>query len=395
MKSLKELYRIGRGPSSSHTIGPQLICEYALKQFPDCTYKVTLFGSLALTGEGHGTERVIRQTLINCDIERDNSTQDIPHPNTMDVVALRGGNTVGKFRAMSVGGGAIRIEGVEAATPPDVYIHKNFAEIKDYVHAKDMHLYDYVFEFEPQIKEYLNTVWQTMKNSVKEGLASDGILPGGLHMARKAKRLYEAIVTAEESDETKQARLLSAFAFAVSEQNADNGLIVTAPTCGAAGVLPGVLYYMHKYQGFDDNAIVRALATAGVIGNVIKTNASISGAECGCQAEIGTACSMAAAAVAELYGLNVNQIECAAEVAMEHNLGLTCDPVLGLVQVPCIERNAMATMRSLDCFRLAYYLTDLRKISFDTIVKTMYETGKDMHSNYRETAVGGIAKHYN
>ncbi len=395
MKSLTQLYKIGRGPSSSHTIGPQKIAEYALKQFPGCTYKAILYGSLALTGGGHGTENVLKRTLgEDCTIVCNTGEQDLPHPNTMDIIAYRNGVKAGKLRGISVGGGTVEIAGVPVEPLPEVYPHNSYAEIRQFASAENMRLSDYAFAMDKGIYDYLGKVWEVMQKCVEEGLNADGELPGGLHLLRKAKFLLEQHNTSGESDETHQARLLYAYAFAVAEQNADNGLIVTAPTCGAAGVLPGVLYYMKKHQSFDDDAVIRALATAGIIGNIVKTNASISGAECGCQAEIGTACSMTAAAVTELYGLNLNQTECAAEVAMEHNLGLTCDPVMGLVQVPCIERNAMAAMRALDCFRLAYYLTDLRKISFDTIVKTMYETGRDMNSRYRETAEGGIAKNF-
>ena len=232
-----------------------------------------------------------------------------------------------------------------------------------------------------------------MKRSVERGLKKSGVLPGGLNVEKKAKYIYESDDLFVR-DSLLRNKLTCAYALAVAEENADNGEIVTAPTCGASGVLPAVLYYAYKNEHVPEETIINALATAGIIGNVVKRNASISGAECGCQAEIGTACSMAAGAIAEIYGLTVDQIECASEVAMEHNLGLTCDPVLGLVQVPCIERNTMAAMRAFDSFCVAYYLAPMRKIPFDTIVKTMYETGKDLNKKYLETARGGIAKHY-
>ncbi len=395
MKSLTELFRIGRGPSSSHTIGPQKIAEYALARFKDAdSFRAVLYGSLALTGTGHGTDRVLKKTLPNCEVICNTKNGNIPHPNTMDVIALKRDEEIARLRGISVGGGEIRIEGVPFTPPPEVYPLNNFAKIKEYAAQKNLRLCEYVFETEPQIYEYLRGIWRTMSECVERGLKKEGELPGGLHLKRKAKYLYEQKFPEGESTETRQARLLCAYAFAVAEENADNGVVVTAPTCGAAAVLPSALYYLKERENFSDDEIIHALATAGIIGNVVKTNASISGAECGCQAEIGTACSMTAAAVCELYGLNVNQIECAAEVAMEHNLGLTCDPVSGLVQVPCIERNSMAVMRALDCFRLAYYLTDMRKISFDTIVETMYQTGRDLNSCYRETATGGIATHY-
>ncbi len=392
MESLKELYKIGKGPSSSHTIGPEKIANYVKNIYgEDCEYKVILYGSLALTGNGHGTNRVIKEILgEDTQIIFDYNTKDLPHPNTMDIIVdtAKGQKTV---RGISVGGGSIKIEGVEFAQPKKVYPLTTFTQIKEYVIKKGVGLKDYVYENEPYIKEHLAKVWQTMKSSVQDGLRATGTLGGGLQLQKKAKYLYEK-QDVEGADNFRQQRLISAYAFAVAEQNADNGTVVTAPTCGACGVLPAVLYYQNVDMGVPDDKIYDALAVAGLIGNIVKTNASISGAECGCQAEIGTACTMAAVALAEIYGLSVDQVECAAEVAMEHNLGLTCDPVLGLVQIPCIERNCTAAIRARNSFCIAYYLTDMRKISFDSIVTTMYETGKDLNSKYLETAKGGIAK---
>ena len=257
-----------------------------------------------------------------------------------------------------------------------------------------MRLYDYVYECEgEEIKEYLAEVWQTMKNAVERGVKRSGTLPGGLEVKRRAKILFKGTAP-EESAETREHRLVCAYAFAVSEENASGGTIVTAPTCGACGVVPAVLKYAQERQGYTDEMVLNALATAGLIGNLIKTNASISGAECGCQAEIGSACCMATAALSELRELTLGQIEYSAEVAMEHHLGLTCDPICGLVQIPCIERNAVAAMRAINASSLAYFLSDSRKISFDLVVQTMYETGKDLKRSYRETAEGGLAKLY-
>lgn len=394
MQSIKELYKIGKGPSSSHTIGPERICNFLNEKYPDgYNFKVILYGSLAMTGEGHGTDKVIKDVLKEVEIVFDKEYSDIPHPNTMDIEVYKQGEFITKVRALSVGGGSIKIEGVEFVPPKKIYREKNFTEIKDFVLDKGITLYDYAYLYEPDLKDHLKAVWQAMKTSVENGLSKDGILPGGLNITKKAKYLYEQGGKTEFA-ELKRNRLISSYAFAVAEENADNGTIVTAPTCGAAGVLPAVLYYYYKDVGFSEDKIIDALATAGVIGNVIKTNASISGAECGCQAEIGSACSMAAVAICQLYDLTVDQIECAAEVAMEHNLGLTCDPVCGLVQVPCIERNTMAALRTISAFGIAYYLADKRKMSFDAIVKTMYETGKDLNSKYLETSIGGIAKNY-
>ncbi|MBQ3116066.1 MAG: L-serine ammonia-lyase, iron-sulfur-dependent, subunit alpha [Clostridia bacterium] len=395
MKSLKELFKIGIGPSSSHTIGPEKIAEFVRAKYPNADkYKVVLYGSLALTGKGHGTDAVLKKVLGDkTEIEYDRLKTDIPHPNTMSVVVYRGEELLKTITAISVGGGSVKIEGEEVIEPNDVYTLSTFNQIKSYVLEKQMTLYDYVYEVEPSVKEYLKTVWTVMKESVERGLKKEGVLPGGLNVVKKAKYIYESDDIFVR-DSLLRNKLTCAYALAVAEENADNGKIVTAPTCGASGVLPAVLYYAYKNEHVREDCIINALATAGLIGNIVKTNASISGAECGCQAEIGTACSMAAAAVAEIYGLSIDQIECAAEVAMEHNLGLTCDPVLGLVQVPCIERNTMAAMRAFDSFCVAYYLAPMRKIPFDVIVKTMYETGKDLNKKYLETARGGIAKNY-
>ena len=394
MQSLKELYKIGIGPSSSHTIGPEKIATYIKEKYPNCEYKIILYGSLSATGKGHGTDKVIKKVLgDNVVIEFNTTQKQLPHPNTLDVVIQKDGKTVNTVRAMSVGGGSIKIQGEEFLEPKSVYSLSTFSQIKDYVLNKGIRLYDYVYETEPNIKEYLKTIWQVMKQSVENGLSKTGELPGGLKVQKKAKYIYQSDDIFVR-DSLLRNKLTCAYALAVSEENADNGLIVTAPTCGASGVLPAVLYYAYKNEHISEEIIINALATAGLIGNIVKTNASISGAECGCQAEIGTACSMASGAIAEIYNLTVDQIECAAEVAMEHNLGLTCDPVLGLVQVPCIERNTMAAMRAFDSFCVAYYLAPMRKIPFDTIVKTMYETGKDLNHKYLETSRGGIAKNY-
>lgn len=396
MQSLKELYKIGIGPSSSHTIGPQKIAEFAREKFQSADkLKVVLYGSLALTGKGHGTDTVLKKVLEDkVEIEFNTMQKDLPHPNTMRVIAYKDNLQIGEFLAESIGGGSVKIEGTEFITPKNVYALNTFNQIKQYCTNNKIRLYDYVYETEPEIKDYLKRIWSVMKESVERGLKKDGILPGGLHVAKKAKYIYQSDDIFVR-DSLLRNKLTCAYALAVAEENADNGLIVTAPTCGAAGVLPAVLYYAYKNEHVGEDVIINALATAGLIGNLVKTNASISGAECGCQAEIGTACSMAAAAIAEMFNLSIDQIECAAEVAMEHNLGLTCDPVLGLVQVPCIERNTMAAMRAFDSFCVAYYLAPMRKIPFDVIVKTMYETGKDLNNKYLETARGGIAKHYN
>ncbi len=397
MQSLKKLYKIGKGPSSSHTMGPQYAAEYINEQFPDAAFvKVILYGSLALTGEGHGTDKVLKDTLIKPNEIILNTTEtDLPHPNTLDfIICDENKAEIKKVRAMSIGGGEIRIEGVPAIIAPEIYPQKNFEEVKEYCLMHHLRLSDYVAQYEGQeIFLFLKSIWEQMKATIREGLAVEGILPGGLEVERKAKFLY-AQRHMDETPETRENRLVCAYAFAASEQNAGGGMITTAPTCGASGVLPAVLFYMQEKKGFTDFEIAKALAVAGIIGSIVKQNASISGAEAGCQAEIGTACSMAAAALAELHFMDLDQIEYAAENAMEHYLGLTCDPVCGLVQIPCIERNAVAAMRAINSLSLANFLTSTRKVKFDTVVETMYQTGKDLKHHYRETSEGGLAANY-
>ncbi len=399
MESLKELYRIGRGPSSSHTIAPTGAAEIFLKEYPDAfSYRVTLYGSLSKTGKGHMTDIAVLDVLGHekCEIVfSDKQEEELPHPNTMIFEALNEeGKTVGEMEVYSVGGGRIAIKGRKAEQAQDVYPLESFEEIRAYCLKNDLRLCDYVYETEgEEIKEYLLKIWKQMQETIRKGLETDGILQGGLEVHRKARFLYRQNHI-DESPQTRENRLVCSFAYAVSEENADGGMIVTAPTCGASGVVPATLYYMQKTRHFSDEQITDALATAGLIGNLIKTNASISGAECGCQAEVGSACSMAAAGLGELFGMEIDQIEYAAEVAMEHHLGLTCDPISGLVQIPCIERNAVAAMRAINALSLANFLTHTRKISFDVVVKTMYETGCDLFSKYRETSEGGLAKTY-
>lgn len=396
MKSLKELYRIGKGPSSSHTIGPERACKIFLAENPEAeSFKAVLYGSLAKTGVGHGTDGVVKSVLKNVEIECDDGSDGLPHPNTMDLFAYNGGRETASMRVYSVGGGAIRIEGRPSGEGKEVYPLESFAEIRRFCEERALRLSDYAFVCEGEaLKEYLKEVWQAMKASVEAGLKAQGVLPGGLGVERKARFLYRQ-KHIDESAETKENRLVCAYAFAVSEQNASAGTIVTAPTCGASGVLPAVLKYAQERRGYSDDSIVRALAAGGIVGNLIKTNASISGAECGCQAEIGTACSMAAAALAELYHQNLDQVEYAAEVAMEHHLGLTCDPICGLVQIPCIERNAVAAVRAMNACNLSYFLTGSRNISYDMVCRAMRETGVNLDHRFRETSEGGLAKLYN
>ncbi len=398
MKSIRDIYKIGKGPSSSHTMGPERAAEYFLQQHPDADgFKVILYGSLSKTGIGHGTDRVLREVLAPRPTEIVFSKEDLSdsHPNTLDFIALKGGEAVATLRVESIGGGDIRIPGHPHMDPPEVYPENSFAEIADFCKWRYIgKLSDYVELNEGEdIWEFLMEVWQVMKQSIADGLSATGVLPGGLNVQRKAKFLYEQ-QPHEDVPALKEFQAIAAYAYAVAEQNAGNGTIVTAPTCGACGVVPAVLKYAQDTRNFSDEQIIRALATAGIIGSLTKRNASISGAECGCQAEIGTACSMAAAALAELYGQDLDQVEYAAEVAMEHNLGLTCDPICGLVQIPCIERNAVAAMRAMNACNLSYFLTGSRNISYDMVCRAMHETGINLNHRFRETSEGGLAKIY-
>ena len=398
MKSIREIYKIGKGPSSSHTMGPERAAKLFKGKYPQAdAFRVILYGSLSKTGVGHGTDRVVREVLSPLPTEIVFSDEVIPnsHPNTMDFIALENDSEIGTLRVESVGGGDIRIPGTTEAESEEVYIEHSFAEIADFCKWRYINtLSEYVELNEgPEIWDFLMEVWQVMKQSIAEGVVADGILPGGLKVKRKAKFLYE-----QPEDELVpgmvEFKRIAAYAYAVAEQNASNGTIVTAPTCGACGVLPAVLKYAQDTRGFSDEQIIRGLATAGIIGSLTKRNASISGAECGCQAEIGTACSMAAAALAELYEQNLDQVEYAAEAAMEHHLGLTCDPICGLVQIPCIERNAVAAMRAMNACNLSFFLTGSRNISYDMVCRAMHETGVNLNHRFRETSEGGLAKIY-
>ena len=399
MKSIREIYKIGKGPSSSHTMGPERAALQFLKEYPDAArYQVILYGSLNKTGVGHGTDSVLRETLgpDKTEIIFSPDEWEGMHPNTLDLIAFdEEGSKLGRQRVDSIGGGDIRFPGQKKAEGEEVYIEHSFAEIADFCKWRYItKLSDYVELNEgPEIWDFLNTVWQVMKNAIDEGLKAEGVLPGGLNVQRKAKFLYEQTPKTDEPGLVEFQRI-AAYAYAVAEQNAGNGTIVTAPTCGACGIVPAVLKYAQETKGFTDEEICRALATAGIIGNLTKTNASISGAECGCQAEVGTACSMAAAALAELYNQNLDQVEYAAEVAMEHHLGLTCDPICGLVQIPCIERNAVAAMRAMNACNLSYFLTGSRNISYDMVCRAMKETGINLNHRFRETSEGGLAKIY-
>ncbi len=395
MYSLKEVYKIGRGPSSSHSMGPEFATKDFLGRYPVASYyAVKLYGSLAMTGRGHLTDQAILSAFGDkkTEIVFDTKTKDLPHPNTMVFSAYAdNGEKLGEITYLSIGGGNIAVPG-EESPEKSVYPFSDFSGWKGYCHENRIPLYEAVFRYEPKIGSYLAKVWETMQEAVRRGVNAEGALPGRLQVMRKAKRLFSPV--AGELGEDKEKRLIASYAFAVAEENAGGGTIVTAPTCGACGVLPALLTYFKERERFSEEKIINALAVAGMIGSVIKTNASVSGAEAGCQAEIGTATSMAAAAVATLFDSNSEEVEYAAEIALEHQLGLTCDPVEGYVQIPCIERNAVAALRALDSARIARLLCGTRRISFDLIVRTMYETGKDINARYRETGEGGLAANY-
>lgn len=402
MKSIRDIYKIGLGPSSSHTMGPAKASELFKSENPDADrFVVHLYGSLSKTGKGHGTDLAIINTMapVPCEvIFEKQDPEDMKHPNTMDLVAFKGEEEIKRMRVQSIGGGDLNIEGRKSSElsieDEEVYMENSFAEIAAFCGFRHVDLAEYIEINEgEEIWDFLMDVWHSMEKAVETGLSKEGMLPGGLHVQRKAKYLFEHIIE-NKHEELVECQKVSAYAYAVSEENADNGIIVTAPTCGSCGVLPSVLYYFKEKRGLSDDDIVRALGVAGIFGELAKRNASVSGAECGCQAEVGVACSMAAAACGQMFGYSINQIEYAAEVALEHHLGLTCDPICGLVQIPCIERNAVAAMRAINSANIAYFLTGTRNISYDIALKSMYYTGLDMNARYRETSEGGLARAY-
>lgn len=401
MESLKELYRIGKGPSSSHTMGPQKAAKMFNEHYSDAKkIEVVLYGSLAATGRGHMTDTAIKEVFGGDDrlnIIWQPSVFLPYHPNGMKFSAYdEGGNLCGEWTVYSVGGGALS----EGDTPKwlqdsheDVYEKNYLSEIMNWCNTHGRNYWEYVKENEnSDIWDYLMEVWNMMKESVERGLDHEGALPGPLNIPRKAPTYY---VKARGYKQSLQTRgLVYAYALAVSEENASGGTIVTAPTCGSCGVMPAVLYHLSNSHNFSDTRILHALATAGIFGNVVKTNASISGADVGCQGEVGVACAMASAAACQLFGGSPSQIEYAAEMGLEHHLGMTCDPVCGLVQIPCIERNAFAATRALDANLYAAYSDGKHSVSFDRVVEVMKQTGHDIPSLYKETSEGGLAKDY-
>lgn len=400
MKSLKEIFRIGRGPSSSHTMGPQRAAELFLEKNKEAaSFEVTLYGSLAATGKGHLTDVAIEEVLSKSAPVKIIWHPDIflPfHPNGMKFKSLNSDlQTIEEWTVYSIGGGALSegIEGKTGVSTPDVYDMNLLADIQHWCEKYGRSYWEYVDKCEgPYIWDYLHEIWTVMQKAVENGLDHEGVLPGPLNLPRKAPVYY---VKASGYKQTLQTRgLVYAYALAVSEENASGGTIVTAPTCGSSGVVPGVLYHLAKGHNFKEIRILHALATAGLFGNVVKTNASISGAEVGCQGEVGVACAMASAAACQLFGGSPAQVEYAAEMGLEHHLGMTCDPICGLVQIPCIERNAFAATRALDSNLYAAFSDGKHRVSFDHVVEVMKQTGKDLPSLYKETSTGGLAKRF-
>lgn len=399
MESLRELYRIGYGPSSSHTMGPRAAANHFLSHHPsDSRYEADLFGSLAATGKGHLTDKALREVFAKEDkvveIIWYPEIEKPFHPNALTIRSFDAfDNLVSEQTYYSVGGGKIIVEGAQQEASVHVYPkeYSRMKQILEYCSEEGLQLWEFVLQFEDSdILNYLDEVWNIMTNAVERGLIAEGVLPGGLKLPRKASQYYSKAT--ELSGSFGSTAVTITYALAVSEENASGGLIVTAPTCGSCGVLPGVLYHLSKQYKFPKVKILRALLTAGLIGNIVKENGSISGAEVGCQGEIGVACAMASAAVAQLFGGSIHQIEYAAEMGLEHHLGLTCDPMRGLVQIPCIERNALAAMRSLDHGIYALLSDGRHKVSLDNVIEVMMETGQALPSLYRETSRGGLAK---
>lgn len=398
MKSIKELYRIGIGPSSSHTMGPRKAAEIFCARQPEASsFVVTLYGSLAATGKGHLTDKAIIDVLepiapVTIDWQ---PKVFLPyHPNGMTFRAYGDDKSLlEEWTVFSVGGGALEEEGNDTIKSPEIYEFGNITDIMKWCRTNGRTFWEYVEEREGEdIWKYLGEVWRVMREAVERGIQAEGVLPGPLHLQRKA--VTYNIKASGYTASLHSRGLVFSYALAVSEENAAGGLIVTAPTCGSCGVVPGVLYHLWKSRNFGEIRMLRALATAGLIGNIAKHKASISGAEAGCQAEVGVACAMASAAATQLFGGSPKQIEYAAEMGLEHHLGLTCDPICGLVQVPCIERNAYAAARAMDCNIFSTFTDGSHLVSYDRILEVMMQTGKDIPSIYRETSEGGLAKDY-
>ena len=397
MDSLKELYKIGNGPSSSHTMGPQKAAKIFRDKNPNAEFfKVELYGSLAATGKGHLTDWVIIETLKPkaCEIIWKPQIVKEFHTNGMMFQAFdKEENLLETWEVYSVGGGSIMEASESRIGRRGIYPLTKLEDIIKWCKDNCKELWEYVEEYEDKdIWAYLMKIWHSMEKTIDIGLSKTGVLPGTLKYPRKAQMFYKK--ARREGSRLKNTGLTFAYALAVSEENGGGGIVVTAPTCGACGVVPAVLRSIKEELTLDEEEILKGLAIGGLIGNLIKENASISGAEVGCQGEVGAACSMAAAIATYFYGGTLRQIEYAAEMALEHHLGMTCDPVGGYVQVPCIERNAVAAERALSAANYSLFTDGSHRVSFDEVVITMMETGKDLKCAYRETSEGGLAKNY-
>ncbi|WNY98583.1 L-serine dehydratase 1 (SDH 1) (L-serine deaminase 1) (L-SD1) [Sulfurospirillum sp. 'SP'] len=395
MQSLRSFYCIGHGPSSSHTMGPYNAGTLFKKRFPNASlYRVTLFGSLAATGRGHLTDEALRQALASSEVDivfRPDITKPF-HSNGMLFEAFdENKKLLGSWEVYSVGGSALKEANENPLSEPSIYPLTTMNDIIQWCQKEHKELWQYVEEYEgKEIWNYLEEVWTTMQAAIDRGLKQTGVLPGILQYPRKAPMFFAKA----RKEERRTHGMIFAYALATSEENASGNVVVTAPTCGACGVVPAVLRYLKELYNLDQTDCLRALAVAGLLGNIVKFNGSISGAEVGCQGEVGVACSMAAGMASYLFGGNLQQIDYAAEMGLEHHLGMTCDPIAGYVQVPCIERNAVAAIRAIDAAEYTSYTDGAHKVSFDEIIQTMVETGKDMNTKYKETSLGGLAKRY-
>ena len=395
MQSIQTIFKIGPGPSSSHTFGPMMAAKFMLEKYPEASqYAVDLYGSLALTGKGHLTDKILIKTFRpkECTVHFDYK-KEVEHPNTMVITAFDNEQVLGQHTIVSIGGGKIEIDGEKGDSEPEIYALTTMDQIQKACHERHIRLDQYIDEVEgPELDKYLHKIFNQMLKTVNAGLKRTGVLPGDLKIERVAHALYQSAHSCDEQQDTNSL-LLASYAYAANEQNASGGMVVTAPTMGSCGVLPSLVYHFYHDQNYPKQTIIQALKVAGLIGNLIQTNATISGAKAGCQAEVGAACSMGAAFVASCQFQTNEQIECAAEIGLEHHLGLTCDPVGGYVMIPCIERNAVAAQRSIDAARLAKYLRNVKKnrVSLDMVIRTMNLTGKKLPIELKESALGGLA----
>lgn len=395
MQSIQTIFKIGPGPSSSHTFGPMMAAKFMLEKYPEASqYAVDLYGSLALTGKGHLTDKILIKTFRpkECTVHFDYK-KEVDHPNTMVITAFDNAQVLGQHTIVSIGGGKIEIDGEKGDSEPEIYALTTMDQIQKACHERHIRLDQYIDEVEgPELDKYLHKIFNQMLKTVNAGLKRTGVLPGDLKIERVAHALYQSAHSCDDQQDTNSL-LLASYAYAANEQNASGGMVVTAPTMGSCGVLPSLVYHFYHDQNYPKQTIIQALKVAGLIGNLIQTNATISGAKAGCQAEVGAACSMGAAFVASCQFQTNEQIECAAEIGLEHHLGLTCDPVGGYVMIPCIERNAVAAQRSIDAARLAKYLRNVKKnrVSLDMVIRTMNLTGKKLPIELKESALGGLA----